>query len=228
MTHSTAEQSDGVSRRARRKNRRRQEVLKVAAQMFARLGYERTTLDMIANELGLSKPALYYYVKSKEDVLAQILEDIVQGITERVQADISPTMPPDERLRQLIIAHVARICEYPEGRAFILYESQLLSQCTPEILAMRDRYQRLVESIIAEGVEKGIFHVANVKLAAFALLGTLNWIPRWYSPEGPLSPEEIGEYYARILVGGLIAPLAMPSPPQTDSSLSRRGSGIWE
>jgi len=206
--HQPIAESASVSRRTRRMQRRRQEVLKVAAELFARLGYEHTTLDMIASELGLSKPSLYYYVKSKEDVLGQILEDIVQSISDQVQADISTAMPPDERLRRLIVAHVARLCVYPEGRAFIMYESHLLSQRAPHILEMRARYQRLVEAIIDEGIARGIFRVPSAKLATFALLGALNWIPIWYSPDGPLSPEEIGEHFARILVGGLINPRA--------------------
>src|ERR1700712_3612036 len=113
-------------------NRRRREILKVAARLFAELGYERTTLEMIAEELDLSKPGLYYYVRSKEDVLAQILEDIIQRTIERVQADVTPTMSPDERLRQLIVAHVLSLCVYPEGSAFTLNQGYLLGHIPPE------------------------------------------------------------------------------------------------
>lgn len=201
------EQDMSSHRRLRRMNLRRQEILNVAAHMFAEVGYERTTLEMIADELGLSKPALYYYVASKEDVLAHILEDIIQGIIDEAQENISPTLSPDKRLWRLIMAHVSRTCMYPEGKAFILYEGHLLSQRAPGIIEMRDRYQKLVENTIAEGIEQGIFHVPNAKLAALALLGALNWIPRWYSPDGPLTPEAIGEYFARLLIGGLLNPL---------------------
>lgn len=199
----------GMSRRERRMNRRRQEILKVAARMFAELGYERTTLEMIAEDLDLSKPGLYYYVRSKEDVLAQILEDIIQRTIERVQADVAPTTSPDERLRQLIVAHVLSLCVYPEGRAFTLHQGYLLGRIPPEIRELRDRYEQSVRDIIVEGIEKHIFHVSNAKLATFTLLGALNWIPLWYSPDGPLSPEEIGESTARLLVGGLKNPLAV-------------------
>ena len=190
-------------------NRRLREILKVAARMFAELGYERTTLEMIAEELDLSKPGLYYYVKSKEDVLAQILEDIIQRTIERVQADVAPMMSPDERLRQLIVAHVLSLCVYPEGRAFTLHQGYLLGRIPPEIRDLRDRYEQSVREIIIEGIDKHIFHVADAKLATFTLLGALNWIPLWYSPDGVLSPEEIGESTARLLVGGLTSPLGL-------------------
>ena len=194
----------GLSRRQLRMNIRRQEILKVAARLFAEVGYERTTLEMIASELGLSQPALYYYVASKEDVLAQLFEDIIQSIIRRTEETISSVKPADQQLRLLIKAHVASLCQYPEGKAFILYESHLLSLRTPEILEMRDRYQQIVESIVNTGIEQGIFPVTNVKLATFALLGALNWIPRWFSTDGSASEETIGDFYAQFLTNALI------------------------
>src|SRR6266480_8126515 len=202
-------QSNNTTRRARRMNRRQQDILKVAARMFAEHGYERTTLEMIADELGLSKPSLYYYVKSKEDVLAHIFQQIFQDILEQVQTAISPDMSPQERLCRLILAYVTHACIYPEGRTLFLYESYLLSVCNPDLLALRDRYQRHIENAISEGIKQGIFHAShgNGKLAALALMGALHTIPLWYVPGGTLSPGEIGEYYAHLLIGGLATPL---------------------
>ncbi len=199
--------SNETSRRARRMNRRQQDILKVAARMFAERGYERTTLEMIADELGLSKPSLYYYVKSKEEVLAHIFQEIFQGILDRVQTDVTLDLPPARRLHRLIRAYVTHACVYPEGRILFLYESYLLSVCNPDLLALRDRYQQQVEHAISEGIEQGIFHTSHAKLAALALVGALHAIPLWYVPGGLLSPTEISEYYARLLIGGLVSPL---------------------
>lgn len=197
------------SRRERRMNRRRREILVVATRLFAEVGYEETTLEMIADELALSKPGLYYYIKSKDDVLVQIHEDIVQTIIDQGQASITPEMSPDERLWRLIVSHVVTLCSHPARRVFLLYRSQLGAR-TPDIIALRDRYQDLIEAVVAEGIEQGIFRVTNVRLATAALLGALNWVPNWYSPEGSLSPQEIGAYFANILVGGLINPIDTP------------------
>src|SRR2546423_575270 len=110
-----AQQQDiDTNRRARRMNRRQQDILKVAAQMFAERGYERTTLEMIADELGLSKPGLYYYVKSKEEILAHIFQNIFQGILDEVQIEVSLDQSPQERLQHLILAYVTHACIYPE------------------------------------------------------------------------------------------------------------------
>jgi TetR/AcrR family transcriptional regulator, cholesterol catabolism regulator len=92
------QQSNGTSRRSHRIQRRKLDILKVAARLFAERGYERTTLEMIADELGLSKPSLYYYVKSKEDILADIFQEIFQRILQRVQTDVSADLEPQVRL----------------------------------------------------------------------------------------------------------------------------------
>jgi len=202
--------SDSASRRARRMNRRLQEILKIAARMFAELGYERTTLDMIAEELGLSKPGLYYYIKSKEDVLAHIFQNIFQNILDQVETALAPEMTPIERLWRLMGAYVIHACIYPEGRALFLYQSNLLSVCDAELVGLRDRYQQMLEDTIAEGMAQQRFQVSDAKIASLALFGSLHCIPLWYVPGGPLSPEEIGNYYATILIGGLVNPQPLP------------------
>ena len=207
MTQQNLEQSNDTSRRARRMHRRQQDILKVAARLFAERGYERTTLEMIADELGLSKPSLYYYVKSKEEILADIFQEIFQRILESVQTDASPELSPQERLHHLITAYVTHACVYPEGRMLFLYESYLLSICNPELLDLRARYQQQVEDAISEGIQQGIFRVSDARLATLAVVGALHAIPLWYMPDGPLSPLEIGDYYAGLLIGGLITPL---------------------
>jgi len=211
MTQHPLQQNTDLSRRTRRIHRRKLDILKVAARLFAERGYERTTLEMVADELGLSKPSLYYYVKSKEDILADIFQEIFQRILESAQRDISPNLEPQVQLHRLIIAYVTHACVFPEGRILFLYESYLLSICNPELLDLRDRYQRLMEDAITEGIQQGIFRVSDARLAMLALVGALHAIPLWYLPDGPLSSLEIGEYYARLLIGGLVSPLDLSS-----------------
>lgn len=211
MTQHPLQQNSDLGRRTRRIHRRKHDILKVAARLFAERGYEHTTLDMVADELGLSKPSLYYYVKSKEDILADIFQEIFQRILESAQRDGSPNLEPQVRLQHLISAYVAHACVFPEGRMLFLYESYLLSVCNSELRALRDDYQQQVEDAISEGIQQGIFRVPDARLAMHAIVGALHAIPLWYLPDGPLSPLQIGEYYARLLIGGLVAPLDLSS-----------------
>ena len=106
-----------------------------------------------------------------------------------------------------LLAYARQACVYPEGRALILYQSNLISVCSAEMAGLRERYQQIIEDTIAAGIAQGQFQVANAKLASLALFGSLYCIPLWYVPDGPLSPDEVGDYYASPLVGGLVTPL---------------------
>jgi hypothetical protein len=73
-------------------------------------------------------------------------------------------------------------------------------------VGLRDRYQQMLEDTIAEGIAQQCFQVRDAKIAALALFGSLHWIPLWYMPDGPLSPEEAANYCAAIFIGGLTHP----------------------
>ncbi|HEX2908413.1 MAG TPA: TetR/AcrR family transcriptional regulator [Phototrophicaceae bacterium] len=194
-------------RQAVRAARRQQEILTVAARLFAEVGYERTTLDLIAEELGLTKPSLYYYVRSKEDVLAHIFRRTYEGILAQVTPEMLAALPPVGQLRRLIAAYVQQACVYPEGRALFLYQPYLISVCQPDMLALREQFQQRLVEAVAQGIRDGVFQVSDAKLAALAIIGALYSLPLWYTNTGPLTPEQIAENYARMLIGGLVNPL---------------------
>jgi AcrR family transcriptional regulator len=192
-----------MNRRELRASLRLREILRVAARLFAELGYERTTLDMVAEELGLTKPALYYYVKSKEDVLTQILSSMLHSTEEAVTEAVSQHQNARDRLTALITAHLSSICVYPEGRALVLFESNLLAKKNPEMAASRTRFQKLIQGIIADGVTEGVFHVRDVRMASLAMLGAMNWVPRWFSPSGTYSTADLADQFVGLLLRGV-------------------------
>jgi len=201
--HFNLESDFVVNRRELRASLRLKEILRVAARLFAELGYERTTLDMVAEELGLTKPALYYYVKSKEDVLTQILASMMRSTEEAVVAAVHQHENARDRLTALITAHLESICVYPEGRALVLFESNLLAKKNPEMAASRVRFQELIQQIIADGIDEGVFHVRDVRMASLAMLGAMNWVPRWFSPTGSYSTAELAEQFVGLLLRGV-------------------------
>lgn len=192
-----------MNRRELRARLRLKEILRVAARLFAELGYERTTLDMVAEELGLTKPALYYYVKSKEDVLTQILASMMRSTEEAVTEAVAQHEGARARLTALITAHLESICVYPEGRALVLFESNLLAKKNPEMAASRVRFQKLIQQIIADGIDEGVFKVRDVRMASLAMLGAMNWVPRWFSPSGSYSTQELAEQFVGLLLRGV-------------------------
>jgi AcrR family transcriptional regulator len=158
---------------------------------------------MVAEELGLTKPALYYYVKSKEDVLTQILSSMLHSTEEAVTEAVSQHQNARDRLTALITAHLSSICVYPEGRALVLFESNLLAKKNPEMAASRTRFQKLIQGIIADGVTEGVFHVRDVRMASLAMLGAMNWVPRWFSPSGTYSTADLADQFVGLLLRGV-------------------------
>lgn len=181
----------------------RVEILKSAAIAFRRFGYHGATVEQIAATVEMKKGNLYYYFRSKEDILfachqysldrlLTILEDIEQS-----------TGPAAEKLRRLIVSFVHTILNELHGTALFLDLEALSSEHRAQVVERRDAFDRGIRQIIQGGIDSGTFGQVDPKLMAFAILGAVNWIPRWYSPEGPLSSQHIADRFADVLIRGL-------------------------
>jgi AcrR family transcriptional regulator len=179
------------------------QILKSAAIAFRRLGYHGATVEQIAASLDMQKGNLYYYFRNKEEILFachQYSLDELLGILERVEA--SP-QSPEEKLRELIVSFVHGILDELHGTALFLTLEALSPEHQAEVIERRDHFDRGIRRVIAAGIEKGQFRQVDVKLLSFAVLGAVNWIPRWYKPGGPSSSQEIAEQFADYLLRGL-------------------------
>jgi AcrR family transcriptional regulator len=182
---------------------RRIDILKSAAAAFRRRGYHGASVDEIASALEMTKGNLYYYFKNKEEILYACHDyslDVLLALLDDVQA--SPA-PPDEKLRTLVLAFVHLILDELQGTALTLDLQALSPPLLRKVIARRDLFDRGVRAIVQQGMDQGIFAPGDPKMVTFALLGAVNWINRWFDPEGPMSSEAIGQAFADYLVGGL-------------------------
>ena len=187
-----------------RADRTRQKILAESARVFNRRGYHATTLDEIARAIGLTKPALYYYVKSKEDLLFQCHQRALDIATDAVRIAMASAEAADERLRIVLTRYIQGMTGELSGFVVLLHEGALSPPLHRRILEQRDHYEGMLRMIVERGVETGVFVPCNPKLVCFAILGALNWIPRWYNPEGPASSKEIAAAFAEFFVRGLM------------------------
>jgi AcrR family transcriptional regulator len=181
----------------------RVQILKSAAGAFRRLGYHGATVEQIAATLDMQKGNLYYYFRNKEEILFachQYSLDELLGILERIEA--SPATPED-KLRELIVSFVHGILDELHGTALFLTLEALSPEHLAEVIERRDHFDRGIRRVIQSGIDGGQFGQVDVKLLSFAILGAVNWIPRWFDPAGPASSEEIGTAFAGYLVDGL-------------------------
>jgi TetR/AcrR family transcriptional regulator len=187
----------------RKTRQRRVEILKSAAAAFRRRGYHGASMGEIAQALRMTKGSLYYYFKNKEEILFFCHDyslDILLDMLERVEA--AGGTPP-QRLRSLIESFVHHILDDLRGTAMTLDFQALSAPLLRRVIAKRDRFDRGIRRLLQEGMDAGAIAPGDPKLLTFAILGAVNWIPRWFDPSGPATSEEIGRVFAEYLVTGL-------------------------
>jgi len=202
-----------MKRRQARTQERRVEILKSAAAAFRRRGYHGASMGEIADALHMTKGSLYYYFRNKEEILYFCHDyslDIILELLERVEADGSP---PERRLRQLVVAFVHMIIDELHGTALTLDLGALSPPLLRRVIAKRDRFDQGIRQILQDGMERGTFTRGDPKLLTFAIMGAVNWISRWFDPQGPATSDEIGEAFADYLLAGLQSRPDGPAEP---------------
>jgi len=179
------------------------EILKAAAAAFRKLGYHGATVEEIAAALHMKKGNLYYYFRNKEEILFACHQYSLDRLL-AILDDIERTgVSPDQKLRRLINAFVHTILDELHGTALGLDLEALSPAHLRTVIVRRDRFDKGMREVLKEGIRSGAFVYADAKLLSFAILGAVNWIPRWYSPDGPSTSEEIADKFADYLIGGL-------------------------
>jgi AcrR family transcriptional regulator len=206
---STSATADGRARaRKSSKGRQRdQEVIDAAAQIFYERGYAAATVQDIADALGMLKGSLYYYIETKEDLLARLLEEIHNDVDKILE----------ESLARDELAPLARLYDYV--RAVVLYNTSNLPKISvyyhdinhlseerrESIRRRRRAHQDFVTGLIREAQERGdVDPAADPRLLGHFVFGALIWIYRWYRPRGRVSRDAIAAQCASFVVDGVV------------------------
>ena len=190
-----------ATRRARRREARRQHILQTAAEVFVEMGYEAATLEAVAERVDLAQASLYHYVRNKEDLLVQILLDLIA----RIEAEVAEAAADDDpllRLRALCRLQVRVICTDPAGGLFARHGD--LWERVVELAHTGGRYRHMIETIITDGIAAGLFRPVEVDVFAWTLMLALN-ATAWWTPEHPLSPEALADEICSYFVEGVLA-----------------------
>ncbi|MEY9214945.1 TetR family transcriptional regulator [Thermobifida halotolerans] len=184
-------------------NDRRAQIIEVATALFREKGYHVTSLDDIADRIGFTKPAIYYYFKSKEDVLFAIVNGIVDEALERFHAIAEGPGSPGERVHALLVEHTRTILRNLDANTVFYNERGLLSPEREKEMRKREReYTEVMQRLYAEGVANGELLDVDPAVATATLLGASIWSYRWFDPEGRLSADEVAEQIAKLLLNG--------------------------
>jgi TetR/AcrR family transcriptional regulator, cholesterol catabolism regulator len=192
-----------TSREVRNGNTRL-EILKSAVAAFRRRGYYGASVDEIAGALHMTKGNLYYYFKDKEDILFACHEFALELLLNMLKKIENSSHQPQEKLRRVIVYFVHMMIDELRGTALTMDVQALSASRRKKVIAKRDRFDRGIRRIITDGIQTGVFRNTDAKLATFAILGSVNWIPYWFNPHGEANSVEIGEEFAEHLISGLL------------------------
>jgi TetR/AcrR family transcriptional regulator, cholesterol catabolism regulator len=181
----------------------REKIAKAAVKQFRTKGYQITTLDDIANSVGVTKAAIYYYFSKKSDILLEICSQALNQALSALDA-LDPTKSPDEKLRETLASHVRFMVDNLEAWTVFFQEIDLRKESKArQIVADQRRFARVMEDILTEGMDAGVFRRVDPELATLAILGMYNWVYRWYRSSGRTT-EEVIDQFANMVEFGLM------------------------
>jgi len=192
---------------AREPKHQLREICRTAARIFYDKGYDGASMQDIAEAVGLTKAGLYHHVGSKDRLLFEIMNYGMDILDETVISKVRDIKGPRERLRRTILGHIDLVVRTRDLEiTVILHENRSLSgELRARINARKQEYIHLLEQMISEVQAQAASPPAiSPRLAAFALLGMINWLYQWYRPGGPVKVEELAGAYANFFFRGLL------------------------
>lgn len=190
---------------------RTRDIVDRAAELFDKRGYDRVSMEDIADAVGLAKPTLYHYVSSKDEILVLIHQEFMSQIFAKAEARQNRGMTAREELIDAM-ADVLDLMRTLRGHVRIFFERHrdLPPKDRKSIAEQRSRYTAIIRAIIVRGVAEGEFRDVDAPLVTLALFGMCNWAYQWYQPNGPLTPRQIAEQFGGYLLEGISANRGSP------------------
>ena len=191
---------------------RQAQILETAARIFCEKGFDKASMDDVADAVGLTKAGLYHHIGSKEELLFEIMSYGMDLFEQNVLNRVMTISDPLERLKATLRGHVLLVTrDRPKEVTVILHESNALKgRYRDKINARKKRYITLVEKTIRELVKSGAARRVDPSATAFAMLGMINWIYQWYRPGGRLDENALADALSDVFLGGILARPAEP------------------
>lgn len=183
----------------------RERVMKVALQKFLQHGYAGTSMKALAQELGVSAPAIYWYFPSKDDLYVSVLDAAMRDFLAHVRDSITED-DPVLRLGQIVRAHVTwQLQQLGAARAFDLtmtYRGEahdLPGERLEPVFKMQRDYVQEVGEVLQAGKDRGVMRVDDVKTASFAIITLCDYVFTWFDPRGEMSVAAVANRYESLV-----------------------------
>lgn len=209
---------------ARRGPDTRAAIDRAAIELFAARGYHATSMRAIAAAAEVQPAAIYHWYPSKEAILISLQDEFMSELSARIVAGIEHYDRPALRLAAAVREHV--VFHGIHQLAAFVTDSEiraLTDHPRAELVAKRDRYQRLFGEIIRDGIRDGSLRSSDPQVATYAILLQCTGVALWFSPAGPLALEEVAEVHVELVLGSLGASAELTA--EAIAAVSRRANG---
>jgi AcrR family transcriptional regulator len=215
---SAPEPSDEIPARRPRRELVEAQIYEQATRLFAERGFAGTSLQDIADAMGMTRPSLYYYVKNKDQLLARLVTEITEAPAAATEEIAGRDADAPTKLRDLVRLIASQQAQHAARfRLVIRSESELPDDLALAHTAAKRRVLDGFVRIVDQGVRSGEFRPRPVRTTALALIGMCNWIAWWFNPVGPQTPAEVGEQMAEMAIALVAqAPDRTPDTPRPD------------
>ena len=188
-------------------NERLAEVYRTAAQIILRKGYDATSINDIANALGMTKAGLYHYINGKKELLFDIMNFGLDELDEEVATPACSIADPSARLRFIIASHAQLVTKGQGAITILVDEITALPPAQNRMITRRKReYFNHLRDLLNELKAAGKLNDVDTTVATFSLLGMVNWLSRWFRQDGDLTQEQVAEQIVKIALNGLLRP----------------------
>ncbi|WP_234053319.1 MULTISPECIES: TetR/AcrR family transcriptional regulator [unclassified Xanthobacter] len=179
-------------------------IRQAGVKLIYKHGYEAMSLRQLAAEVGLQSGSLYKYFENKQNLLFDIVREHMEDLLSKAEADLAGLTDPMARLKTFAAFHL----RYHMTRMAHVFIANMEIRSLEEehravIIAQRHRYEGLLEEILRQGAEAGVFQVSEPKVATYAIISMLTGICMWYRPGGRLSQDDLVDIYTGLVVGGV-------------------------
>ncbi len=187
---------------------RRERLLAVAARVFARNGYDRTSMRDLAKASQMSLAGMYYYVAGKEDLLHQIQKACFERVAVGARQALAGETEPAARLAAFIRHHVEFFATHMAEMKVLAHEAESLTGAALEdVRALKKAYVDTCTALL-EALDGGTIDEARRRIAAYTLFGMMNWMYTWYDPKGPVSAGELADTITKLFLNGYTVEVA--------------------
>jgi AcrR family transcriptional regulator len=185
---------------------KQQLILRHAAQVFCEKGYEGASIRDISRSSGISLAGMYYYIKSKQELLYLIQLFTFKTIVARLEKRLKGLHDPVEKLRALVQNHLDYFLRHPVEMKVLTHEGDALEgEYRKEVLEIKRRYYSIALGIFEEMRKNGIARRMNSRVAVLSLFGMMNWIHTWHRPDTDPQADSLAETIAGMFLHGVMA-----------------------